>query len=33
MMRIAYLGPAGSFCGAAALELTRDRAVELLPQW
>lgn len=31
MMRIAYLGPAGSFCGAAALELTRDQDVELLP--
>lgn len=31
MTRIAYLGPAGSFCGAAALELTRDRDVDLLP--
>jgi prephenate dehydratase len=30
-MRIAYLGPLGSFCGAAALELTRDRDVELIP--
>jgi prephenate dehydratase len=29
--RIAYLGPAGSFCGAAALELTSQRDVELLP--
>ena len=29
--RIAYLGPAGSFCGAAALELTANRDVELLP--
>lgn len=31
MTRIAYLGPAGSFCGAAALELTRDRDVDLIP--
>jgi prephenate dehydratase len=28
--RIAYLGPEGSFCGAAARELTRDRDVELV---
>jgi len=30
-MRIAYLGPEGSFCGAAAAELTADRDVELVP--
>lgn len=29
--RIAYLGPAGSFCGAAAVELTRGHDVELVP--
>ena len=29
--RIAFLGPNGSFCGAAAAELTRDRDVELVP--
>ena len=29
--RIAYLGPAGSFCGAAAQELTAQRDVELQP--
>jgi prephenate dehydratase len=29
--RIAYLGPAGSFCGAAAQELTAGRDVELQP--
>jgi prephenate dehydratase len=28
--RIAYLGPEGSFCGAAARELTRERDVELV---
>jgi len=28
--RIAYLGPAGSFCGAAADQLTRGRGVELV---
>jgi prephenate dehydratase len=28
--RIAYLGPAGSFCGAAAVELTSGRDVELV---
>ncbi len=30
-MRIAYLGPEGSFCGAAAVELTRGRDVTLEP--
>jgi prephenate dehydratase len=29
--RIAYLGPAGSFCGAAAAELTSGRDAELVP--
>ena len=29
--RIAYLGPSGSFCGAAAVELTSERDVELIP--
>lgn len=29
--RIAYLGPAGSFCGAAAQELTAQRDVDLRP--
>jgi prephenate dehydratase len=30
-MRIAYLGPEGSFCGAAAVELTKGRDVTLEP--
>ncbi len=29
--RVAYLGPSGSFCGAAAVELTSERDVELIP--